>query len=183
MSNRKIRFLTDREVRQIIDSIGIAKRGKALRDRAIFEVLFSTGVRVHELVALPDAPFMEVAGKTLELSITGKGGYQRTIYFSPRCLKAVKEYLQYRKNNESLELFPMGIRAVQVMVKKRGRAAGFEDIHPHMLRHSFATDLLGKGVDLRMVQIFLGHKRIATTEIYTHVTNPQLKNIHSKLYK
>ena len=181
-TNRKIKFLTDKEIRQIIDKMGVAKRPRTMRDKAIFETLFSTGLRVHELVALPDAPFVSATGNTMELSITGKGGRQRTIYFSPKCLQAIKSYLAVRRDSELL-LFPLTPRGVQMMIKKRGAAAGFDWIHPHTIRHSFATDLLRKGVNLFDVKEFLGHESINTTQVYLHATNVELKNIHTKLYK
>src|SRR3990167_1183609 len=179
-NNRKIKFLTDKEIRQIIDKIGVAKKPRTMRDRAILETLFSTGLRVHELVALPDAPFISAAGQTLELSITGKGGWQRVIFFSPQCLKAIKDYQAVRRDN-GLELFPLTVRAVHMIVKRRGEAAGFGWIHPHTIRHSFATDMLRKGVNLFDVKEFLGHRSITSTQVYLHATNPELKNIHTKL--
>lgn len=181
-TNRKIKFLTDKEVRQIIDGIGVAKKPRTMRDKAILETLFSTGLRVHELIALPDAPFIQAVGQTMELSIMGKGGRQRTIYFSPLCLKAIKNYLALREDSELL-LFPLTIRAVQIIVKKRATDAGFGWVHPHTLRHSLATDMLRKGVNLFDVKEFLGHASINTTQVYLHATNPELKNIHTKLYK
>lgn len=179
---RKIKFLTQKEVRSIIDGIGNRKRVRLLRDKAILEVLFSTGLRISECLALPDAPFVSAKGQTFEMSIVGKGKWQRTIYFSPVCLKAIKEYLAMRQDSDTL-LFPLTVRAVQIMVKKRALKVGLEGVHPHTIRHSFATDLLNKGVNLFEVKEFLGHRSITSTQEYLHATNQQLKNIHSKLYK
>jgi site-specific recombinase XerD len=179
---RRIKFLEEKEVRQIIDKIGVRKKFRVLRDRAILETLFSTGLRVSEMCSLPDAPFESCKGETLELSITGKGGWQRTIYFSPTALKAIRDYLPYKKDAE-LTLFSIKKRGVELMIKKRSLAAGFEGVHPHTIRHSFACDLLRKGVNLFDVKEFLGHRSITSTQVYLHATNEQLKNIHSKLYK
>ena len=187
MQNQKsnIKYLELDEVRRIAGGIKL-RRIRDWRDRAIIETLFSTGLRVAELVDLPEAPFVGASGQTLELSITGKGGYQRTIYFSPRALEAVKGYLVKKfekgQDQEDTRLFALTTRAVEYVVKKRGEKVGIS-CHPHMLRHSFATDLMDKDVDLRIVQEFLGHRSIASTQVYTHVKNSKLKDIHSKLYK
>src|SRR3990167_194377 len=180
MENQKVKFLTAKEIRHIVNKIGITKKPRVLRDRAIIETLFSTGLRVHELCALPDAPFISAKSDTLELSILGKGKYQRVIFFSPTCLKAIKAYLEVRKPEDSLLLFTIKKRAVQNIVKKRGMMAGF-NIHVHTLRHSFATHLLKSGMNVRMVQEFMGHKSITSTQVYTHVTNAELYNTHKKL--
>lgn|SRR3990167_1536986 len=180
---QKLKFLTKQEVRTIINKIGVKKRHHPMRDRAVFEVLWSTGLRVAELCALPDAPFISAKSDTLELSVVGKGNWRRVIFFSPACLKAIKAYLEVRKPSDSLLLFDLNVRAVQVMIKRRGVKAGFEGLHPHTLRHSFATHLLKSGMNVRMVQEFMGHKSITSTQVYTHVTNAELYNTHKKLYK
>lgn len=178
----KIKFLEEKEIQQIITAIGRKKRKKQLRNKALILTLFSTGLRVSELISLPDAPFIECKGQTLELSITGKGGWQRTIYFSPTCLEAIRDYLKVR-NDSDTRLFPITQRAVQIAVKKMAERAGFEGVHTHTIRHSFACDLLRKGVNLFDVKEFLGHRSITSTQVYLHATNEQLRNIHSKLYK
>ncbi len=182
---RKIKFLTHKQVRQIIEGVGVRKKFRNVRDIAIIETLFSTGLRVSECLALPEAPFASFKGQTFEMAITGKGGYQRTVYFSPSCLKAIREYIQIRmlkSNNTSTLLFPLTVRAVEYMVKRRAAKVGIE-CHPHTLRHSLATDMLNKGVNIFEVKEFLGHRSITSTQEYLHATNAQLKNIHSKLYK
>jgi len=178
---RNIKFLEEAEIRQIINAIPDDSRGR--RDRALLEVLFSTGLRISEALTLSDAPFVKETKGTLELSITGKAGWQRVIFISPIALKVVKNYLKFRTDS-NLHLFPITARRAQMMIKERAKKAGIEKrVTPHMLRHSFATDLLRKGVDIRLVQQFLGHRSLNNTMIYTHVTNNQLKEVHKKLYK
>ncbi len=179
---RQISFLERKEVEKIID--GIKPEGsRNLRDIALIETLFSTGLRISEALALPDAPFAKEIASTLELSIVGKGGWQRTIYFSPRAVKAIKAYLAIRQDSE-MSLFPITPRCAQMMVKRRARGAGMDKcITPHIFRHSLATDLLKQGVDIRFICEFLGHRSINNTMIYAHCVNEQLKSIHTKLYK
>ncbi len=169
-----------------------------LRDRAILELFFSTGMRISELVGMDKeqiAFLLEPATRqTLELSIIGKGKRVRTVYISPRAGGWVKKYLKARvndfanplfvnvhsKNSEARRLSP---RAIQIMIAKYARRAGiFKKVTPHTLRHTYATDLLSHGADLRSVQEFLGHKSVATTQIYTHLTNKRLKDIHEKFH-
>ena len=179
---RQISFLEKKEVDQIVAAIK-PEGSRNLRDRALIEVLFSTGLRISECLALPDAPFIKDEKKTMELSICGKGGWQRTIYFSPKALQAIRAYLAIRNDSDML-LFPITSRAAQMMVKKRAKAAGIEKrVSPHVFRHSLATDLLKQGVDIRFVSEFLGHRSLNNTMIYTHIVNSQLKDIHKKLYK
>jgi integrase/recombinase XerD len=187
-SKQKLKFISEQDVQKIIAKI--KKKGeKNLRDRALISVLFSTGLRISEALALKSEDFLPEAGlpETRELSIVGKGGWQRTIYFSPEALKAVFEYQCLhrcvRLYKEETRLFPITPRAAQKIIKMRGELAGYENITPHVFRHSLATDLLNKGVDLRFVQEFLGHRSIANTQIYTHCANAKLKSIHTNLYK
>ncbi|MBI2853771.1 MAG: tyrosine-type recombinase/integrase [Chloroflexi bacterium] len=166
-----------------------------LRDRAILESLFSTGMRIAELVALDrgQVRLMSTADD-LEISIIGKGGHARTVYFSSRAVEAVRQYLAGRHDKEkALFIGYRGVkrvpgkritpRAVQAMVKKYSVVTGCPlTTTPHVFRHSFATDLLNKGVDIRMVQEFLGHRNIATTQVYTHVTSKRLRDIHRQFH-
>ncbi len=165
-----------------------------MRDRVILESLFSTGLRIAELVALNKEQFANIKNKKdLELSIIGKGGNARTIYFSGRALSWIKKYLDARKD-KAKALFThyrarkdaenrLRPRSIQRMVKKYAVAAGVPIFTtPHVLRHSYATDLLNQGVDLRTIQEFLGHKSITSTQIYTHVTSKRLKEIHRKFH-
>ncbi len=164
-----------------------------LRDRAILETFFSTGMRVGELVNLNrDQIKIKPNTKDLEISIIGKGNHPRTVYFSERALNWLKKYLEKRVDKEKALFINyrgkspstrLNIRSMERIVKKYALLAGlpFTTVC-HTLRHSFATDLLRKGVDLRLVQEFLGHRNIATTQIYTHVTRRHLREIHRKFH-
>ncbi len=169
-----------------------------LRDRAILEVLFSTGLRVAELAAL-NREQIRIAGlgSDLEIAVVGKGSKIRTVYFSVRSAKALKAYLDERKDFDealfinyrrgsagSTATRRLTVKSIEDIVKKYVKITGLPVMAtPHTLRHSFATDLLNQGVDLRTVQEFLGHSNIATTQIYTHVTNKQLRDIHRKVHE
>ena len=164
-----------------------------LRDRSILEILFSTGLRVAELANLNrEQVKIKNITKDLEISIIGKGNRPRTVYLSGRTIDWLKKYLETRKdNNKALfinykgrsPINQLSIRSIERIVKKCSILAGLPIITTvHTLRHSFATDLLMKGVDLRTVQEFLGHKNIATTQIYTHITKPRLREIHRKFH-
>lgn len=190
---RLVKFLEASQVEKLLDTVDLKSAG-GFRDRAILETLFSTGLRVAELVALDRKQFFNVASKTdFEIGIIGKGGYSRIIYFSERALFWVKKYLASRRD-EHEPLFVrlkgpgsdagrISTRAVENIVQKYSNSAGLPLlISPHTLRHSFATDLLTQGVDLRTVQEFLGHRNIATTQVYTHVTSKRLKEIHRKFH-
>lgn len=168
-----------------------------LRDRAILETLFSTGLRVAELAAL-NCEQIRINDKTkeLEIAVVGKGGKVRTVYFSERTIKFLRMYLSKRHDSdEALFInYKPGIektnlprrlttKSVEEIVKKYVKITGLPIMAtPHTLRHSFATDLLAEGADIRLVQEFLGHRNIATTQIYTHVTNKQLRDIHRNLH-
>lgn len=164
-----------------------------LRDRAILEILFSTGLRVAELANLNREQIkIKNTTKDLEISIIGKGSRPRTVYLSERAINWLRKYLGTRKDsNKALfisykgrsPVSQLGIRSIERIVKRCAILAGLPIITTvHTLRHSFATDLLMKGVDLRTVQEFLGHKNIATTQIYTHITKPRLREIHRKFH-
>ncbi len=192
--DKEIKFLKLEQLEKLLLAPDI-KTESGLRDRAILEILFSTGLRVAELVALNRDQFkIKKNTKELEIAIIGKGNKIRTVYFSKRSIKWLRNYLNKRtdvdealfinyrpgkkRDNESRRLT---VRSVEDIVKKYVKIAGLPVMAtPHTLRHSFATDLLAQGVDLRLVQEFLGHQNIATTQIYTHVTNKQLKDIHRK---
>lgn len=191
---REIKFLSLEEVERLLAAPQTGTYA-GLRDRAILEVLFSTGVRVSELLSLDRKHLAGARGKRdFEMSITGKGRHTRTIYFSERSLHWIQKYLVARKDDESAlfvhikggpkdapgRLTP---RSVELIVEKYAKLAGLPILAtPHTLRHSFATDLLNQGVDLRMVQEFLGHRNIATTQVYTHVTSKRLREIHRKYH-
>ena len=168
-----------------------------IRDRAIMELLFSSGMRISELVALnaDQVSFFDDTSetRTYELSIVGKGKHVRTVFISPRAAHWLREYLSTRhdvykplflnvhsKDPDNRRLSP---RSIQAMISKCAMLAGLsKKVTPHTLRHTYATDLLAHGADLRSVQELLGHKNVATTQIYTHVTNRQLRDIHEQFH-
>jgi site-specific recombinase XerD len=166
-----------------------------LRDRAILETFFSTGMRIAELVSLNREQLqITPITKDLEISIIGKGSRIRTVYFSERTINALRDYLKTRKDKEKALFINyrgprnqkgkrLSARAIENLVKKYSIMAGVPiTTTPHVLRHTFATDLLNKGVDIRTVQEFLGHRNIATTQIYTHVTDKRLRDIHRQFH-
>lgn len=190
---RLIKFLDVKQLRRLFDAPD-TEAARGLRDRALLETLFSTGLRVAELVSLNIKQLESgLNSNDFELSILGKGGYPRVVYFSDRALHWIKKYLQSR-HDEDEALFinfrgpkkdsrRLSVRGVELVVEKYSKIAGFPFLAtPHTLRHSFATDLMNKGVDLRIVQEFLGHRNIATTQIYTHVTSKHLRDIHKKFH-
>ena len=152
------------------------------RNKAIIETLFSTGLRVSELIALPRDLDLTVD----EAVIRGKGGKIRVVFFSPTAKKAIKTYLRMRKDMSSAlfsgqQATPITARTVERIVLACAKKAGIaKKVTPHIIRHVFATTLLSNGADLRSVQEMLGHANIATTQVYTHVTNKQLRDIHKK---
>lgn len=199
---REVEFLENDEVERIFEA-ATGPSLKSLRDRAILELLFSAGLRVSELTSINRD---RIDLNNLELSIRGKGGKIRVVFISDDAKKALQGYLSKRtdvdpalfvrdrkameqfeskkpgKNKDSgdLRLTP---RSIQRIVKYYATKAGIvKNVHPHTLRHSFATDLLMNGADIRSVQAMLGHSSITTTQIYTHVTNKQLKEVHKAFH-
>lgn len=195
-SDKEIKFLNLEQIERLLLAPDTNTK-IGLRDRAILEIFFSTGLRISELSAL-NRNQLKIKDSTndLEVTVTGKGGRVRTVYFSERAIDALKKYLDKRTDLDPALFinYKPGIektdksrrltnRAIEDIVKKYVKIAGLPIMAtPHTLRHSFATDLLSRGVDLRLVQEFLGHRNIATTQIYTHVTNKQLRDIHKKLH-
>lgn len=197
--DKKIKFLTFEQVEKLM-AMPDSDKKSGLRDRAILEVLYSTGMRVAELTSLNIELFdtnnlLKNKYKDLEISISGKGGSLRTVYFSNRCLKHLANYVRtrkdlysplfinYRPSNDLKDEHRLTTRAVEMLVRKYTVMAGLPvKVTPHTMRHSFATDLLDQGADLRSVQELLGHKNIATTQIYTHVTNKRLRDVHKKFH-
>lgn len=190
---RLVKFLTLEQVEKLL-AAPPADTLQGLRDRAILETLFSTGLRVAELIALDRRNLAEAKGsEDFELGIIGKGGHPRTVYFSRRALSWLRRYLDRRADTQEA-LFVrfsgpkdaprrLTIRSVEAVVGKYSKIAGTPLlVTPHTLRHSFATDLLNQGVDIRIVQEFLGHRHIATTQVYTHVTNKRLRDIHRRFH-
>src|SRR3989338_4136696 len=162
------------------------------RDKAILEMLFSTGLRVSELVGLKKD---KVNLEKEEFTIMGKGRKSRVVFLSEQARYWLKKYLETRqdmnqylfvshdkRSGKTLEQ-PLTPRSVQRLVQKYARAAGItKPVTPHTLRHSYATDLLQNGADIRSVQTMLGHSSITTTQIYTHITDKELKNIYKKFH-
>lgn len=190
---KAIKFLNLEQVEKLLTSPDISNQN-GLRDRAILESFFSTGMRIAELASLNLEQFANIKDKNdYELVIIGKGSKPRTVYFSQRALSWLRKYLESRKDKEK----PLFIhyqsrkdaqprltpRSIERIVKKYAISAGVPTFTtPHTLRHSYATDMLNQGVDLRSIQEFLGHQNISTTQIYTHVTNKQLRDIHRKFH-
>jgi site-specific recombinase XerD len=195
-SEKEVKFLQLDQLQKLL-STPDKNTLSGLRDQAILESLFSTGLRVAELVALGREQFKLSPAhlkEGAEIAVVGKGGRVRTVYFSKRAIKALKAYLDRRQDMDEalfINYRPgadksgadrrLTTKSIEDIVKKYVKIAGLPVMAtPHTLRHSFATDLLSQGVDLRLVQEFLGHRNIATTQIYTHVTSKQLKDIHKK---
>ena len=190
---RMIKFLSIDQIKKLLDAPKTSTL-TGLRDRAILETLFSTGTRVSELTNL-NREQIKVTPETkfLEIVIIGKGSRPRPIYFSERTIKWLRKYLEARKDKEKalfinykgpkLALRRLSPRSVENIVKKYAILAGMPIFtSPHTIRHSFATDLLMKGVDLRTIQEFLGHKNISTTQIYAHITSKKLREVHRKFH-
>ena len=170
------------------------KKINGLRDRAILETLFSTGLRIAELVSLnKDQIRISPSTEDLEISIIGKGNRPRTVYFSKRAIYWLSKYLKKRKDNDKALFInyqgrrnaPKRLtdRSIERNIKKYALLSGLPgNTTPHTIRHSFATDLLSQGVDLRLIQEFLGHSSISTAQIYAHVTSKRLRDIHREFH-
>jgi len=189
-----LKFLNNEQVTRLLNQ-PLLSTPIGLRDRTILELLFSTGLRVSELVALNRD---QIDLKTREFGIIGKGGHARIVFISKDAASYVDRYLKsridkvkplfinYLKRNSIIydeNKSRLTARAVQYLVKKYTRLAKLPvDATPHTLRHSMATDLLRAGADLRSVQELLGHANIATTQIYTHITDSRLREVHDKFH-
>jgi site-specific recombinase XerD len=163
----------------------------SLRDKALLELLFSTGLRVSELCRLN----RDLDLSRDEFSVRGKGEKVRVVFLSPAAKRAIKDYLakrgdmdealfvQYGKGSKSAKDLRLTPRSVERMIKQYAVKAGItRKVTPHVIRHSFATDLLENGADLRSVQALLGHSNIATTQVYTHVTDKHLREVHKAFH-
>lgn len=194
ISRKQVTFLHYDEVARMLDAISLDGE-KGLRDRAIIELLFSSGLRVSELVNLNRD---HVNTTRREFMVRGKGQKDRPVFISKATAERVNDYLlarldnlpplflSYSRNNTvstSGDYRRLSTRSVQRIINKYARLAGItKHVSPHTMRHSFATDLLMNGADLRSVQSMLGHSNISTTQVYTHVTDEHLREVHEKFH-
>jgi len=189
VGERNLDLITNAELKRLLES----PKGndlKNLRDKAILELLFSTGLRVSELCSLTS----DINLSSDELSIRGKGGKVRVVFISDNAKRAVRNYLSTRKDmsealfvqtnpGDTKDVRSLSRRSVERIVKQHAVKSGIsKKVTPHALRHLFATDLLSNGADLRSVQAMLGHANIGTTQIYTHVTDKHLRDVHKKFH-
>ncbi len=193
-SSRSVSFLDSEQIKRLLSSPQISNE-IGLRDKAILETFFSTGLRVSELVRLNRD---QIDLKRQEFGVKGKGNKPRVVFLSDTASQWIERYLQSRqdhfkplfirysgsvdtqKNGEKMRLTA---RSIEKIVAKYARRCGLSiKVSPHTLRHSFATDLLIGGADLRSVQEMLGHESIRTTQVYTHVTNRHLKEVHKAFH-
>lgn len=202
---RSIDIISQKELLRLLEAplLNIKEDSiKAYRDKAILELLFSTGLRVSELCSLTS----DLDLNQDQFSIRGKGGKVRVVFLSDEAKKSLKKYMDLRKDMEEALFVQVGReinskdkkeskntkikytgaltrRSVERVVKEYAIKAGItKKVTPHVIRHCFATDLLGNGADIRSVQVMLGHSNISTTQIYTHVTDKQLLEVHKKFH-
>jgi len=193
--SREPSFLDATDLERLLDAPSAGEGSKILksRDRAILELFFSTGMRVSELANLKKD---QINLKREEFSVRGKGDKVRVVFLSHQARHHLKEYLDQREDespylfirhdravgahgNAPSDIGPITSRSIERLVRHYAAVAGIpKKVSPHTLRHSFATDLLMNGADIRSVQSMLGHSSITTTQVYTHVTNQQLKEVH-----
>ena len=194
VSRKQVTFLHYDEVERLISGIDISSE-TGLRDRAIVELLFSSGLRVSELVNLNRD---HVNTRRREFMVRGKGRKDRPVFISEAAAGWVDHYLDvrddslpplfisYSRNVEATnsgDFRRLTARSIQRMVSKYARLAGItKHVSPHTMRHSFATDLLMNGADIRSVQSMLGHSNISTTQVYTHVTDEHLREVYEKFH-
>jgi site-specific recombinase XerD len=194
VEDRQVKFLNGEQIERLLNAPSLSSvQGK--RDKAILEVLFSTGLRVSELSKL-DRDKIDLERR--EFGVVGKGGKARVVFLSKRASDWISIYLKARddhynplfirhkfKSDIALpdDKMRLTVRSIQRLVKKYVRKVKLPvEATPHVLRHSFATDLLIAGADMRSVQEMLGHKNISTTQIYTHVTNKHMKDVYEKFH-
>jgi site-specific recombinase XerD len=190
VEERSIDVITEAELSRLLEAPDQEKDEESkARGHAILELLFSTGLRVSELCSLKKDLDLSID----EFSIRGKGGKVRVVFLSERAKNAVERYLKSRKDMSDAMFVRAGAsenieegltrRSIERLVKKYATIAGIsKKVTPHVIRHCFATDLLSNGADLRSVQALLGHANITTTQVYTHVTDKHLKDIHKKFH-
>ena len=184
VGEREIDVITTEELQRLFE-ITHGKDLQDLRDYAIIETLFSTGLRVSELVSLK----RDIDLTTKEIAVRGKGEKVRVVFFSDSAVEAIHAY-QNKRPDMSPALFAgrgdghLTTRTIERIVANRARQAGIsKKVTPHILRHMFATTLLSNGADIRSVQEMLGHSSIQTTQVYTHITNKQLKEVHKNFHQ
>ena len=192
IKERSLDLISVDELRRLMEAPTKTQDLKSYRDKAILELLFSTGLRLSELCSLD----RDLDLSKDEFSVRGKGEKVRVVFISESARAAIKKYLKERKDldepmfvqhssnrsgsEKNQRLTP---RSIERIVKQYAIAAGIsKKVTPHVIRHSFATDLLSNGADIRSVQMMLGHANIATTQIYTHVTDKQLRDVHKKFH-
>jgi site-specific recombinase XerD len=192
--SRSLKFLERDQIERLVTMPDTSKE-EGIRDRTILELLFSTGLRVSELVKLNHE---QINIERREFGVIGKGGRARVVFISDRAAEWIQRYLDRREDafkplfirysgrvdeDEGGEKMRLTVRTIERVVKKYVQMARLPvDATVHTMRHSFATDLLTNGADIRSVQEMLGHKNIATTQIYTHVTNKQLRDVHQAFH-
>jgi site-specific recombinase XerD len=192
--SRSLKVLDKGQIDRLVTACDTSKE-EGIRDRAIMELLFSTGLRVSELIRLNRD---QINFERREFGVIGKGGRDRLVYISDQAADWVGRYLKERKENykplfirysgriieeNNGEKMRLTARSIERIVKKYVKLARIPvDASVHTLRHSFATDLLVNGADIRSIQEMLGHKNIATTQIYTHYTNKQLRDVHKSFH-
>lgn len=189
-----IKVLDDNSLKQLLEAPDVTDKA-GIRDRALLETLFSTGLRVSELSSL-NRDTINLDRK--EFSIVGKGSKERVVFLSDEAVEWLNKYLKARKDtfkplfirfqgrvdpDENGEFMRLTPRSIQRTVEKYVKMTGLSiKATPHTLRHNFATDLLINGADIRSVQEMLGHSNISTTQVYTHVTNKHLKDVHKTFH-
>src|SRR3989344_8567731 len=184
---RELDLISNEELGRLLAAPDIS-RETGRRDRAVLELLFSSGLRVSELCSLTEDTLSRLSLRSEakgdeSFSVRGKGGKVRVVFVSDTAKSALKAYLNKRKDIAGESLFGITPRSVQRLIKHYAIKAGISrKVSPHTLRHSFATDLLNNGADIRSVQALLGHANITTTQIYTHVTDSHLRDIHRKYH-
>lgn len=192
---KQVTFLSPEELSALFDQPDITETS-GLRDRAMLELLFSGGLRVSELVSLNRD---HVNTKRREFTVRGKGQKDRPIFMSEAAAEWIDAYLKKRSDSSpalfiryggskeqdtSGDFLRLTPRSIQRIIQRYAKLAGItKKVSPHTLRHSFATDLLMNGADIRSVQTMLGHSDISTTQIYTHITDPHLKKVHQQFHK
>lgn len=186
---RTVDFLEHHEIIDLFRALPQGADLQALRDTAILHTLYSTGLRVSELVSITKEKLNLERG---EFMIRGKGNKPRIVFLSTTAKEALKHYLQKRNDTNEFVFISHGAntteqsltpRTIQRIIAKYATLAGIvKKVTPHTLRHSYATDLLINGADIRSVQALLGHSSITTTQVYTHITNQQLKEVHQAFH-